>query len=131
MSARTDTSRPDFVVAASLGTSGPLGNDAANRPFSYQPLFGCNHTSLTFEVTGTPTGTITVQVTDFGSEATVFGLPATQWANTTNTVALSGAAGTFVVNIPNLAAKFLRLNYAATSGTGAVNVAITCRANSR
>lgn len=148
---RTDAARPDFVVAATLPAAGTvfLGNDTKadnavaqggngglnTRPFSAQALLGFNHVSLTLQVTGNPTGTITVQVTDFGGDnanaTTAYAIPNSQWANTTYTQGLSGAAGTYNIPIANIASKWLRISYTATSGTGTINVAITCRANGR
>jgi hypothetical protein len=152
MSAQNDISRADFVVAQTLpgsGTNNPLGSDTSSqqsawgtvitRPFSVQPLLGNNHVSVTVNIAGgtSPVGTLTLQVTDFAGAgdpvyADVFAANV-PWVSTTGggTVSVSGN-GAYRLLLQNEAAKYVRLVYSYTSGTGGtVSAALTARASSR
>lgn len=149
---RTDASRADFIVAATLPATGAvaLGNDTKadngigaggngslnTRPFSAQALLGFNHASLTVEVPvgSTAVGSLQFQVTDFGgdnsNEGTAYAIPDGRWV-TVATQSVTSGANALNQQLPNIASKWLRVRYVATSGTGTINVAITCRANGR
>lgn len=74
--------------------------------------------STTFDVviTGTPTGTLTLQQSGDGVN---FG------SYTATDVAISGAATSTGYNIQNMPSiKYLRVAYAATSGTGSMDVSV-------
>jgi|SRR6476646_4350564 len=149
MGSKRDVHRGDFIVGYSMPATGtllPMGTDSSgdnqgNRPFSYEPMYGLNHVSITISVPAgsTAVGTVTVQVTDFGGVNTPSTYDVYQtsfpWATlnqpyttTPVTVAIASGAGTYNINIPTLACAYLRLAYTATSGTGTLNAALTGRA---
>lgn len=129
MAQRNDTSVPDYVVAQSAAASffGPI-----------QPMLGDNHVSITVQATGTPTGTLQLQVSDYPitdnpSNACATTDPyAGQFYNIpSSSIALAGAATVTGYNVSNLGCKYIRLVYTFTSGTGTISAAMTKRANSR
>jgi hypothetical protein len=149
-SQQDDISRPDFIVGFTLpgaGNNNPLGTDTNSqqsawgtvitRPFSVQPLLGFNHVSVTVAITGgtSPVGTLTLQVTDFGGSldgnyGDIFaaGVP---WVSTSVTASVSGN-GNYRLLLQNEAAKYIRLVYSYTSGSGGVvSAALTARASGR
>lgn len=75
--------------------------------------------------TGTPTGTIQVQVSDDIVPASQSGDPAANvvnWSNYTGqSSALAGAAGSTLFQLFNAGYSWVRLNYTFTSGTGSLN----------
>ena len=151
MSARFSVNRPDFVVNQALPATGSvlLGTDSLTTqsapgtvvvaPYSSEGLLEFNNLSITL-ATGagsTAVGTVTVQVTDFGATGDIYGssnpygIPSTLWANTTYTIAVASGQNCYNLNIPSIAAKWMRLSYTATSGTGTCSVAISLRQASR
>lgn len=77
---------------------------------------------LVISVTGTPTGTLTVQASvdydrDLGTAGNWFDMPL-------SLDALAGAAQDYVIDIQETAIKAIRLNYASTAGVGAMTATI-------
>lgn len=77
--------------------------------------------SVQFSYTGTPTGTLTIEVSN---DAPVINV-GTGTATPTNwtpypaaTQAVAGAAGAWVMNLPDIGFRWLRAKYVNTSGTG-------------
>lgn len=152
-----DVSRPDFIVGAALPASGTrvlLGTDQSTeqsalgvviaRPFSVQPMIGHYNLSITFYLRpgSTAVGTLNIEGTDFPSGnlvaggtagmADVFGTPGTgtnagHWASIGTVAVTTGGDQSFWFSIPNIAVKYVRVTYTATSGTGTLDAALTAR----
>lgn len=126
-----------LVTAFSLGSTNYITNGAAGaRPFEYVPMVGCNHLSFTATVLGSaPTGNFTFEVNDWDFEQDIYRnsnwAPLNQpYTQTALSLPISAAAN-YNIQIPNLAAKFVRVKWNFTSGSGTLNAAVTCRAISR
>lgn len=126
-----------FVANFSLASTNYLANGAAgSKPYEIISLVGCNHLSFTPQVTGSaPTGNFAFECTDFGYPTEVYQnniwAPLCQPYTQTQITLPISAAGNYNIQIPNLAAKFIRVKWNYTSGSGNLNAAVTCRANSR
>lgn len=88
--------------------------------------------------TGTPTGEFFVQVSNVYNDVYRGPDPAhasTDWetlplvdnAGAALSLTASGTAGTYFVNLQNIAASYIRVIYTDTSGSGAANVWITAK----
>jgi hypothetical protein len=148
MTARNDVSRVDWVqnwVLPATGTTllGQLPTNTVQTiqgTFSVQALLGLDNLSITFQTQAgsTAAGTLVVEGTDFAaSDYDVFN-PNTPWValnfpNTTTAVtqAVLTGSNTYNIQLSNTGIKWIRVRYNATSGTGIINAAVTCRANSR
>ncbi len=148
MTARNDVSRPDWVVAQALPAAGNVlltrnrtAEAVSALPFAFQDMMGLNNLSITFSTrTGsTAVGSLTLECTDFPQGEQVYGVAtSTQWAamnypNTATPITIAVATGqnTYNIQLSNTGCKYIRVRYTATSGTGTLDAAISCRANSR
>lgn len=87
--------------------------------------------SLQYIITGTPVGTLTIQ----GSNDTGFNAPAggpvsaqnvVNWSTVTAGQAIT-TTGTFLINMPDVMYKWVRVAYTSTSGSGNITVEITTK----
>jgi hypothetical protein len=126
-----------LIQAFSLAATNYLANGATgSKPYEIITMVGCNHLSFTAQITGsTPAGTLLFEGTDFGYATEVYQqniwAPLNQPGTTTQYQIAVAAAANYNIQIPNLGVKFIRVKWNYTSGSGNLNAAVTCRANSR
>lgn len=136
--ARNDSQSPEWIVNASLATTGNL--TTPNAPlFAHQSLLGFNAFSITLSTPpgSTAVGSIKVQCTDaVGRDLNNPNVPWVDmnYPNSTTpipAIAIASGANSANLQIYGVGCKYIRLRYTSTSGTGTLNAGITCRANSR
>lgn len=106
----------------SVASAASMGADVDGTPIRLNQAIGY---SIHAVWTGTPTGSLKVQVSnDEGSGPLDGSAPViTNWTDlaTPAPVALAGAAGTAMFNVDGAMYRWARLKYARTSGTGALS----------
>lgn len=105
-----------LVTNASMATS--------VTPVSPLSLDLCAVGSFQVIWTGTPTGSFVVEVSNADSDRSG---ATSNWVDISSLItptltAPAGSAGSMYINLDNIGAKYVRIRYVATSGTGVLNV---------
>jgi hypothetical protein len=95
------------LIETPLMSAVSLGASTTSNPVDVTHL---SNVAIHLIYTGTPTGTIDVEVSNDSTNWIVLGSP--------NTVALSGAAGGTLLQLTNIGYYHLRIKYTRTSSTG-------------
>lgn len=110
--------RKNLVPSYTLKQFSSLAANATSESFNVQNL---DNLSIHLEFTGTPTGTVTVEARN-GSDDDWYTLTLGGGA-----IAMVGAAGDHQIFLTMLPFTDIRLQYAYTSGTGAITAAVTAK----
>lgn len=102
------------------------GNMAGNLTSPVTNIQFLDLIGLELDVTGTPSGTIAVQVSaSYSQDNNGNVLNAGQWTTLTSQTITSGSPTTTYIDIIPTSAPWIRLTYTASSGSGTLNAFVT------
>jgi hypothetical protein len=109
-------SRKNILEPYKVITDGDMSGDITSIETK---VLNLDNIGIQIVATGTPTGNFTV-------EATIDEVTFTELTNI-GTFALSGAGGSFIINLNQLPFHSIRVKWNDTSGTGVVNVTVLAK----
>lgn len=114
-------------VNVQIVSAGNMGSDVLSTGIYMEQY---SDASIQAVWTGTPAGNLTIQVSN--DEGVPYDASTVvNWTTYPNsTQAAGGAAGSYFWNIPDLAARWIRLHYDASSSTGTLNAMFNAKADS-